>query len=206
VIIYEDLITLREFYSFYIQLQIEEKKEMVLINPFYETTDSVRNILSIGYKAIDVEKYEKKQKNLVISDSLKKYLGQKEEARGIVDEEEEDVVDQINESKENKKLNKKTTNKTKDETNHWWDDNKQMIEHAGKIGNVGLSILADAGAFHFMRKTSELLEYECSLPKQFDLNIKAFCLYHQKDYDRLSQEQKQELANHHSRIIKIEAH
>jgi hypothetical protein len=200
VIIYDDLLTLREFYSYYIKIQIEEKKEIVLINPFYETTDSVRETLSSGYKAIDVKKYEEKEEKLVIGDSLKKYLGYKE------DGEEEKIADQIDESKQNRRLNIKTTNKEKVGTSHWWDDNKQMIEHADKIGNVGLSILADAGAFHFMKKTTELLEYECSLPKQFDLNLKAFCLYHQKDFDRLSAEQKQELANHHGKVIKIEAH
>lgn len=208
MIIYDDLMTLREFYSYYIQIQIEEKNEMVLINPFYETTDSVRATLSSGHKAIDVKRYEEKEKKLVISDSLKKYLGQKEETGAIADVEEggEEVADQIDESEQNNSLNKKTTNKAKGETNHWWADNREMIECADKIGNVGLSILADAGAFHFMRKTTELLEYECSLPKQFDLNLKAFCLYHQKDFDRLSKEQKLELANHHSRVIKIEAH
>jgi hypothetical protein len=200
VIIYDDLLTLREFYSYYIKIQIEEKKEIVLINPFYETTDSVRETLSSGHKAIDVKKYEGKEKKLVISDSLKKYLGYKEEAG------EENIAGQIDESKQNRRLNIKTTNKEKVGTSHWWDDNKQMIEHADKMGNVGLSILADAGAFHFMRKTTELLEYECSLPKQFDLNLKAFCLYHQKDFDRLSEEQKQELVNHHGKVIKIEAH
>lgn len=142
---------------------------------------------------------KRKKKKLVISDSLKKYLGYKGEG-------EEKISDQIDESKQNRRLNIKTTNKEKVGTSHWWDDNKRMIEHADKMGKVGLSILADAGAFHFMRKTTELLEYECSLPKQFDLNLKAFCLYHQKHFDRLSEEQKQELANYHSRVIKIEAH
>ena len=46
MLIYEDLTTLREFYSNYIHKQIEENNEIVLINPFYETTDSVRQILS----------------------------------------------------------------------------------------------------------------------------------------------------------------
>ena len=55
LIIYNDLITLREFYSYYTQRQIEEKNEMVLINPFYETTDVVRETLATGYKAIEVE-------------------------------------------------------------------------------------------------------------------------------------------------------
>lgn len=205
VIIYDDLMTLREFYSYYIQKQIEERKEMVLINPFYETTDSVRETLGTGYKSIDVRTYEDKEKRLVIGDSLKKYLGQIEKGVGgnrAVDLEKE----HINESKENKNLNKKIANKAKGESNYWWLDNKKMIEQADKMGHIGLSILADAGAFHFMRGTEELLEYECSLPKQFDLNLKAFCLYHQNDFDRLTEKQKQELANHHGRVIKIEAH
>ncbi len=196
------MITLREFYSYYTQLQIEEKKEIVIINPFYETTDLVRETLATGYKAIDVEKYEKKEKRLVIGDSLKKYLGQKEKAGGIADVNLE--VEQLNESKENES-NKKTTNMVNGKSN-WWADNEQMVKHAEKMGNMGLSILADAGAFYFMGKTIELLDYECSLPKQFDLNMKAFCIYNQKDFDRLTEEQKQELVKHHGMVIKIEAH
>lgn len=202
MIIYDDLVTLREFYSYYIQQQIEEKNEMVLINPFYETTDLVRETLSRGYKAINVDKYENKEKILVIGDSLEKYLGPKEK-EGIAEVALEQV-DQLNESKE-KESNKKATNKVKCESN-WWADNEQMVKHAKKMGNRGLSILADAGAFHFMGKTMELLEYECSLPKRFDLNMKAFCIYHQNDFDRLTEGQKQELAKHHGMVIKIEAH
>lgn len=52
----------------------------------------------------------------------------------------------------------------------------------------------------------ELLEYERSLPKRFDLNMKVFCIYHQNDFDRLTKGQKQELAKHHGMVIKIEAH
>src|SRR6478609_7301999 len=75
IIIYPDLFTLRELYSDYIQKQIEENNEMILINPFYETTDSVRQILS--KKGVNVSKYEK-EKMLVIIDSLKEYFGQQQ--------------------------------------------------------------------------------------------------------------------------------
>ena len=78
LIIYPDLTTLREFYSYYIQKQIKEKNELVFVSPFYETTDSVRHNLSNGYKTIDVDKYERQEKKLVIMDSLDKYLGQKD--------------------------------------------------------------------------------------------------------------------------------
>ena len=47
---------------------------MILINPFYETTDSVRQILS--KRGINVSKYER-EKVLVIIDSLKEYFGQR---------------------------------------------------------------------------------------------------------------------------------
>jgi hypothetical protein len=74
LVIYPDLITLREFYSYYIQKNIEEKNEVVQIASFYETEDSVRQTLSKGHIAItDVEKFEK-EKALVIVDSSKKYL------------------------------------------------------------------------------------------------------------------------------------
>jgi hypothetical protein len=46
IIIYPDLLTLRELYSNYIHKQIEENNQIVVINPFYETADSVKQVLS----------------------------------------------------------------------------------------------------------------------------------------------------------------
>jgi hypothetical protein len=75
MMIYPDLDTLRELYSNYIGKQIKENNEIVLINPFYETTDSVRQVLSKkNNPGIDVSKYEK-EKALTISDSLERYFG-----------------------------------------------------------------------------------------------------------------------------------
>ena len=76
MIIYPDLDTLRELYSNYIYRQLKENNEIVLINPYYETTDSVRQILSEKDNAtINVSKYEKDQA-LVIADALEEYYGQ----------------------------------------------------------------------------------------------------------------------------------
>ena len=75
ILVYPDLFILRELYSNYIKKQIEENNEMILINPFYETTDSVRQILS--KRDINVSKYER-EKVLVIIDSLKEYFGQRQ--------------------------------------------------------------------------------------------------------------------------------
>src|SRR5919204_987056 len=69
IIIYPDLATLRDLYSNYIHKQIEENNEIVLINPFYETTDSVRQVLSQYNHGMNVSKYEK-EKSLIIIDSL----------------------------------------------------------------------------------------------------------------------------------------
>ena len=46
MIMYPDLVTLRKLYSDYIPAQIEHNNETVLINPFYETTDSIIQMLS----------------------------------------------------------------------------------------------------------------------------------------------------------------
>ena len=218
LIIYPDLTTLREFYSYYIQKQIEEKKELVFVNPFYETTDSVRHNLSNGYKTIDVDKYERQEKKLVIMDSLDKYLGQKDKDKGEDKDKGkvsisggEDVVVTAAVAVVGDVSNRIVGSTVKDES-QWWSYNEQMIKHAAKMGNRGLSILGDMGAFYYMAKTKELLEYESSLPKQFDanlnlnLNLKGLCLYHQTDFDKLSKEQKQELVKHHGMAVLLQAH
>jgi MEDS: MEthanogen/methylotroph, DcmR Sensory domain len=73
LIIYDDLPTLRKIYSQYTKRQIEEKREIVLILPHYETNDMVRYVLS-HMAAIDVKENEK-QNSLLIIDSVKAYFG-----------------------------------------------------------------------------------------------------------------------------------
>ena len=74
LIIYSDMVTLREFLSFYTKKGIEEKEEIVCLAPFYDTVDLVRKTLSEGHMSIDVLKYEKEWESLIIIDSLEKYL------------------------------------------------------------------------------------------------------------------------------------
>ena len=73
IVVCPDLLTLRKIYSQYIKRQIEEKKDIVLILPHYETTEMVRYVLSELAK-IDVRKYEK-QNSLLIIDSARAYFG-----------------------------------------------------------------------------------------------------------------------------------
>jgi hypothetical protein len=62
----------------------------------------------------------------------------------------------------------------------------------------GCSVISDMGSFSFLRKEKELLEYEKSLPLKFNsMKCKGFCCYHQADFDRLSENQREELFEHH---------
>jgi hypothetical protein len=75
LVIYPDLSTLREMYSYYVKYALsDEGNEIVLVLPFLETVDKVRRILSENSANIDVRKYEKEQ-SLLIMDSLKSYFG-----------------------------------------------------------------------------------------------------------------------------------
>jgi MEDS: MEthanogen/methylotroph, DcmR Sensory domain len=76
LVLYPDLLTLRELYSLYARSALANS-EIVLILPYLETADSVRQILSEDSANIDVRKYEKEQ-SLLIIDSLKGYFGLQE--------------------------------------------------------------------------------------------------------------------------------
>ena len=96
LLVYPDITTLRAIYSRFTKIQLEDKNEIVLILPYYETTDMVRLVLSgsnvygdditnnpVGYSGIDVRKYEK-EGSLVIVDSLKGYFGSDQQQEKIV--------------------------------------------------------------------------------------------------------------------------
>ncbi|HEY7570716.1 MAG TPA: MEDS domain-containing protein [Nitrososphaeraceae archaeon] len=162
LIVYPDLTTLREMYSQYIQRQIKYNNEIILINPFYETTDSVRQILSKS--GVNISEYEK-EKELVIIDSLKEYFGS-----------QPDILFKRN-----------------------------LVNYAKQMGKNGLSIIGDiGGAYTHKSKHNELVVYELSLPTKFDVDMKGFCLYHEKDFNKFSDKQKQQLIKHHGNALKIE--
>jgi hypothetical protein len=165
LIIYPDLHTLRELYSSYTHKQIEENNETVLINPFYETTNSVRQVLSqYNHGSMDdISKYEKEE-SLMIADALEEYLGNQPLAYV-----------------------------------------KKGLANYSKLGKRGLSVLGDMGAYHHRSKKDELVNYELSLPRKYEdgIALKGFCLYHQKDFEKFSDEQQKKLIEHHGKAIKI---
>jgi hypothetical protein len=78
IIVYYDMMTLRQIYTGYIKTQLEYNNELVLILPYYETTETVRSVLSEnhignGGNIIDVRKYEK-EGSLIIIDSAEAYF------------------------------------------------------------------------------------------------------------------------------------
>ena len=78
IIVYHDMMTLRQLYTGYIKTQLEYNNELVLILPYYETTETVRSVLSENHSSnegniIDVRKYEK-EGSLIIIDSAEAYF------------------------------------------------------------------------------------------------------------------------------------
>ena len=150
IIIYPNLDTIRQVYASYINKQIQENNEIVLVNPFYETTESIRQLLSQHNPDLDVSKHEK-EKSLIIIDSLEEYFSKPSDGMPF---------------------------------------KRSLAKHAKKIGKNGLSILGDVGAYPYKSRSDDLVDYESSLPAKFGLSMKGFCLYHQKDFDTFSHEQK----------------
>jgi hypothetical protein len=79
-----------------------------------------------------------------------------------------------------------------------------LVNYAKQIGRNGLSILGDIGAYPHKSKYKDLIDYESSLPTKYDdVALNGFCLYHQKDFDNFSDEQKQKLIEHHGKAIEM---
>lgn len=74
MVIYPDMETFREFYTYYLQRQVNLKNEIILFNPFYETVRNAKQNLSLGH--IDVNNYRYNRNiSLIIADSMDQYFG-----------------------------------------------------------------------------------------------------------------------------------
>ena len=196
ILVYPNIETLRETYSRYVKMQLEDNNEIVLILPYYETANNVRKILSEGFvnniadgndsvvvaavngtknnSIIDVARHEK-EGSLIIMDSVKGYFGSGN------DDDDTDLMAFV----------------------------KQLVKKAESSGKNGVSVIADLGSFyhyHHNSKTADkLFEYELSLPSSYDgMKLKGFCIYHKQDLDkRFTEEQKQKLRDHHGKALMI---
>jgi len=65
-----------------------------------------------------------------------------------------------------------------------------LAKYAKQAGKNGFLIIGDIGAYTHKSKHNELVDYELSLPTKFDVDMKGFCLYHEKDLNKFSDKQK----------------
>jgi hypothetical protein len=176
MIVYPDLDTLREIYLRYIKFQLEENNEIVLMIPYYETTDSVRRILSKNKEAndstndndlpyIDVQKYEN-EGSLIIIDSAKAYFKSEIGLELFI---------------------------------------QKLVKQAESLGKNGVSVLTDSGSFSLFGGREKLVDYELSLPSKYPhgTKLKRFCINNKKDFEEIIQEQKDKLIEHHGKNILI---
>lgn len=79
---------------------------------------------------------------------------------------------------------------------------KVLSKRAQNQGRVGSSIFANMGLLD-LYKEKDLLRYESSMPPKFDghaknpIMCKTFCIYHQSDFNMLSETEKASLFDHH---------
>ncbi|MGA7544149.1 MAG: hypothetical protein WBW34_13895 [Nitrososphaeraceae archaeon] len=193
LMVYPDLMTLRRIYSHSTKTQLEDN-EIVLILPYYETTDMVRLVLSgsdvygdnwdnpFGYSGIDVNKYEKAG-SLMIKDSLEGYFPPEE-------------------------LSSYHDNSDKPKAGIGLMSFMEiLLKHAERRRKNGITVMADMGSFyHYYDKGNQnLIEYERSLSKKFGRkNMRGFCLYHQRDFERhFGQEEQASLLDCHGLNIML---
>ena len=123
----------------------------------------------------------------MIVDSLKGYFGSDQQ--------------QENNSNSNSNSNNNTSNKNMD----FMTFLNVLLRHAERRGKDGVTVLADMGSFYLNNHNSskELMRYEMSLPeKYYGKNLKGYCLYHQKDFERrFGREEQAQLLDCHSRNI-----
>jgi hypothetical protein len=82
---------------------------------------------------------------------------------------------------------------------------EKLVKEAQSSGKKGISVVADLASFYFHNQIDKLIAYEIWLPSKYDdeMNLKGFCLYHQKDFERLSNEQKQKILEHNGKNLMV---
>jgi hypothetical protein len=84
-----------------------------------------------------------------------------------------------------------------------WKTNQEMVKYSNDLGKKGISILGDMSSFIFENRIEDLIDYELFLPRWFDMNLKGVCLYHEKDFDRLPEDKRRIIIDHHETAIRI---
>jgi hypothetical protein len=86
-----------------------------------------------------------------------------------------------------------------------WKFAQSLLTRVKKEGRQGVTWISDVGSFFGFEKIEELVQYELSLPQKNEQDtMKIVCSYHLKDFERLDENQKQTLFDHHFKSIVVE--
>ncbi|HEY7079955.1 MAG TPA: hypothetical protein VH500_09655 [Nitrososphaeraceae archaeon] len=193
LLVYSDIRVLRATYPAYVKSLLEDN-EIVLILTYYDHPSMVRQILELGSKKnnhTDTEKYLN-EGSLVIVDSQMTYFN----------------------PLQNNQINNINVDNEKSKTN-FLSLIRMLFNHGVKNNKKGITILSDMGSFfnygYSHRYNNDgnhiihnIMEFEKSIPFGYrDLQLKEFCLYHQRDYELhfASKRQKAQLLDCHSQSI-----
>jgi hypothetical protein len=83
------------------------------------------------------------------------------------------------------------------------DDHMVFVNNLVDRAENGVLVIAAAGSFFHLGKKEKLVEHELSMPSQFDVNLKRFCVFHKQDFNVLTEEQRQKLLDHHGQVLII---
>ncbi|HEY6589152.1 MAG TPA: hypothetical protein VIY98_12735 [Nitrososphaeraceae archaeon] len=195
---------LREMYFHYIKKLLEDNNEIVIFFPYYETADSVKNVLSsstikkssnsIKNTDANEEKNNNNKKDVTIE--VKRYINNG--SLVIIDS---DKTFSSEERTINYRGNK--YDRIIQSNNNFASLVRMSLYHAKKLKKEGITILADYGLISEKKEYEELLELEKSIPLFFDsIKIKQICLYRQNNFfNKFTRQQQKELLDLHSRSI-----
>jgi hypothetical protein len=85
-----------------------------------------------------------------------------------------------------------------------WRLAMSLLSRVKKEGRQGVSWFGDPGSFFSFEKIEELMQYELWNPQKYEDMMKSICSYHLKDFEKLTEAQKQTLLDHHFKSILVE--
>ena len=180
ILVYPDLMSIREVYTNYISVNEKRGSELFVILPYYETVENVRNNI-VSNKNSSLSQNESIYNDSIVirdcRDVLNENINQSNNSSQKRDTAVRNIVNFLNE----------------------------MVIYAQKIGKNAVSVWIDTGAFQeYEDYHNPLFIYEKSLPLVLkNTMIKQFCLYHQRDFEmRLNKlEETQVLDVHDNRYM-----
>ena len=173
MVIHPRVSTLSKAYSHYTKNQLVNNNEIVLLLPYYETVDEVKKNLS------------SKSNGNGSGSSSNNIDVQKHHNEGALI-----IVDSV-----------KAHFRSDPDINSFISE---LEKDAKSKGKNGISILVDMASHYHFGNIDDVVGHELSLPSRYhNMKIKRFCIYHEKDFGRLKEEQKQSLRKHHGRELLI---